>query len=76
MNLLGADLLRQSRELALGLALSDYQARTPLAQLGVEVLQALEQELRPRSGFVAPVQQSLVEAEDGDDTPVRIQSRP
>ena len=51
-------------QLALGRAVADDERRASVAQLSVEVGEALEQELRPRPGLVAPVEQPVVEAED------------
>ena len=59
----GAHLLGKRRELAFGWAVAHDQPAAPLAQARVQVAQALQQELRPRAGCVAPVQQPVVEAE-------------
>ena len=58
-----ADLPGERRQLALGPAAADHEARPALAELAVEVGEALEQELGPRPGRVAPVQEAVVEAE-------------
>lgn len=55
----------------LGLAVPHGQRRAELAQAGVEVGQALQQELRARRRGVAPVQQPVVEEEDWDHPALR-----
>ena len=70
-----ARLAGQRHELALGLAVADRQPAAALAQLAVEVGQALEQELGPRPGLVAAVEQPVVEAEDADDPLVLVERR-
>lgn len=72
----GAGLERQRRQLALGRALADDEARAALAQLAVEVGEALEQELGPRAGGGAAAKETVVEAEHGDDLLVRVERRP
>jgi hypothetical protein len=50
------------------------QAAAPVAQAGVELAEALEQELGARSGGVPAAQQSIVEAEDRDHRAGGVQS--
>ena len=53
------------------------QAQTAAAFLerAIQVREALEHELRPRTGCVPPVQEPVIEAEDGDDLVVTIHRR-
>jgi hypothetical protein len=55
---------------------ADHESRPAVAQLTVEIGEALEQELRPRPGGVPAVQQAVVEAEDRDDPIVLVERRP
>jgi hypothetical protein len=57
-------LARERGQLALGRAVADDEAGVALAQRGVEIGEAVEQELRSRSGGVAAVDQPAVEDED------------
>jgi hypothetical protein len=57
-------LARERGQLALGRPPAQQQPAAALAQLAVELGEALEQELRARPRCVAAVQQGLVEAED------------
>ena len=56
-------LARERRQFPLGPPASHDQSAAALAQRRVEVGEALEQELRPRTGGVATVQKAVVEAE-------------
>jgi hypothetical protein len=58
---------REPRKLALGSPVPDDQAAAALAQRTIEIAQALEQELRPWPGGVAPAQEPIVEAKHRDD---------
>ncbi len=73
VNRVGAGLVRDRDQLALGRAVADHEARTALAERRVQIAQALEQELGSRPGRVAAVQQPVVEAEHGDDPVVAVQ---
>ena len=73
VDLVGADLRGQRRQLALGRPAAHHQPRAALAQRGVEVGEALEQELRARAGGVAAVQQAVVEAEHRHDPLVAVE---
>ena len=73
---LGAGLARELDQLALGRAAADHEPGPAVAQLAVEIGEALEQELRPRPGGVPAVQQAVVEAEDRDDPIVVVERRP
>jgi hypothetical protein len=66
MNRRCADRCRESRQLALGRAAANHQARAEPSKALVEVAEALPQELRPGPRRVSPVQQAVVEAEDRD----------
>jgi hypothetical protein len=66
----------QRRQFALGRPVPDHEPAATRAQRCVEIRQALEQELRPRAGGMATVQQPVVEAEHGHDTLVRRKRRP
>jgi hypothetical protein len=61
-------LLRQRGKLALGWVVADDEPRAALAQRSVEIAQAVEQELRSRTGGVAAVDQPVVEDEDGQQS--------
>ena len=76
VELLGPDLLCERCELALRRPVANDEAAAAPAQRPVEVGQAFEQELRPRTGRVAAVEQAVIEAEDGHDVVVGIQRRP
>jgi hypothetical protein len=65
--------LRQVGKLVLGRSVPEHEAAAALAQRGVEVAQRLEHELRARTRRMAPMQQPVVEAEDGDDAIVLLE---
>jgi hypothetical protein len=67
-----AHLSRHLGELALRPAAANHQPRAAVAQLAVEAGEALEQELSPRPGGVAAVEQPVVEAEDRHHTVVLV----
>jgi hypothetical protein len=76
VDLVGPDVPRHRRQLALGRAMADRQASAALPQRRVEVAQAIEQELGARAGAVTPVQQAIVQAEDGHHPLVAIECSP
>ena len=75
MDGLRAGLLRDRGDLPLGLAVADHQARAALAEFGVELAEALQKELGPRTRLVAAVEQPVVEAEDRNDALVAVERR-
>ena len=58
--------LHQRGDLAPRVSASDHQSGSPLAQLAVELGEAVEEKLRARPGGVAAPQERWVEAEDGN----------
>ena len=70
---LRADFARRLRYLALGPAAADDELGPTITQGGVQVCQAVEQELRARARRVAPVQKPVVEAEHGHDPLVGVE---
>jgi len=73
MDLLGADLSGQLHQLALRRAVADHEPRASVAKGAIEVLEALEHELRARPGPVTPGKDAIVEAENGHDTLVGVE---
>jgi hypothetical protein len=69
------DLLGEPKKLLLGRAVPQYQGGPSRAKRCAEVREALEQELGPRTGGVAAVQQAVVEAEDRDHAVVAVERR-
>ncbi len=68
-------LLGDRDDFPLGLPVADDQAGASLAKRRVELREALQEKLRPRSGRMAPVEQPVVEAEDGHDPLVAVKRR-
>jgi hypothetical protein len=62
----GTQLARERRQLPLGPSPSRHQPGPQAAQLAVEVLEALEEELGARAGAVAAVEKPVIEAEHRD----------
>jgi hypothetical protein len=75
VDLTGADVAGELDQLALRRTAPDHEPGAAVAELAVEVGEALEQELRPRPGCVAPAQQPVVEAEHGHDAFVPVERR-
>ena len=63
----------EPRERPLGPLATDDQPRSALTQRRIEIAQALEHELRPVARGEAPVQQPVIEEEDGHDTLVALE---
>jgi hypothetical protein len=64
VHLVHAGLPLELRELPLRRPMPDHEAAATRAQRLVQVLQALEQELRTRAGGMPAVEEAIIEAED------------
>jgi hypothetical protein len=62
-----AAIARDSCDLLGGIAVTDDEPRSALAQAAIEIGEALQHELRSRSRGMPAPQQRIVEAEEGDD---------
>ena len=71
-----ADLGGEPRELRGRASPPDDQARAAVAELGVELAQALEKELGPRARGVAAAEQGRIEAERRHHSFVGVEGRP
>ena len=67
MQLAGARLARERRELARGVAAAHHEVGAALAQRVTQLAQAAEQEADARAGGEAPTEQGVVEHEHGHD---------
>jgi len=67
--------LRERDQLPFGPAVADDETRSTLAKRLVELGEALQEKLRPRARLMPPVEQSVVETEDGHDTLMAVESR-
>lgn len=56
--------------------MADDEPSAARGEGGIEVFEALEQELGARSRGMPPVKQAVVEAEDRDDVVVAVKCRP